>query len=150
MTDNQPADDARQARIEAAAQALADYHDIDDPRFYATEARALDDAGLLKDPISRQKAATVADDDLRAKLTEALDAHRIVSFSRDGVRCECAHDAAFSLMQWDEHRRHVADALAPVIRDYLADAWEAGLDAGAARWMDEREFGDEPVNPWRS
>lgn len=30
-----------------------------------------------------------------------------------------------------------------------ADAWEEGLGAGCDRWMDSREFGDPPVNPYR-
>lgn len=30
-----------------------------------------------------------------------------------------------------------------------ADAWLEGLGAGADRWMDHREFGDPPVNPYR-
>lgn len=31
-----------------------------------------------------------------------------------------------------------------------AAAWEEGLDAGADRWMDSREFGDKPVNPYET
>jgi len=30
-----------------------------------------------------------------------------------------------------------------------AEAWDEGLSAGADRWMDSREFGDPPVNPYR-
>lgn len=30
-----------------------------------------------------------------------------------------------------------------------ADAWDEGLDEGRDRWMDSREFGDPPVNPYR-
>lgn len=30
-----------------------------------------------------------------------------------------------------------------------AEAWEEGLDAGRDRWMDAREFGEKPVNPYR-
>jgi len=31
-----------------------------------------------------------------------------------------------------------------------AAAWDEGLDAGRDRWMDSREFGDKPVNPYRT
>lgn len=30
-----------------------------------------------------------------------------------------------------------------------AEAWEEGLSAGADRWMDFREFGNPPINPYR-
>lgn len=68
------------------------------------------------------------DDDLRERLTKALDDHRIVSFSRDGVRCECAQDPTFALMQWEEHRRHVADALMPVVREAINEARAEAID----------------------
>jgi flavin-dependent dehydrogenase len=40
--------------------------------------------------------------------------------------------------------------LAARIREAKAEAWDEGLTAGADRWMDSREFGDPPVNPYRS
>lgn len=43
----------------------------------------------------------------------------------------------------------MADALAPLMREALAGAWDEGLDAGRDRWMGAREFGDPPVNPYR-
>lgn len=35
-------------------------------------------------------------------------------------------------------------------KEVAARAWDEGLDAGRDRWMDAREFGDKPVNPYRS
>ena len=35
-------------------------------------------------------------------------------------------------------------------REGQAEAWDEGLDAGRDRWMDAREFGDPPVNPYRN
>lgn len=39
-------------------------------------------------------------------------------------------------------------ALAAHDREVAAKAWDEGLDAGRDRWMDHREFGDPPVNPY--
>lgn len=92
-------------------------------------------------------------DELRAKLTEALIAHRGESFSWYGVRCECAQDTRFVLMGWDEHRRHVMDALMPVIAEALARAW----DEGSSTALDHAIRNDDGItlrldkpNPWRS
>jgi len=88
-----------------------------------------------------------ADDDLRAEITSAIDKHRITSFSRDGVRCSCGGDIAFTLMQWDEHRQHVADALLPVVRERLAQAWDEGFAEGhLAGFLPSHE---PKHNPWR-
>lgn len=35
-------------------------------------------------------------------------------------------------------------------RAKVAEAWEKGLSAGCDRWCDSREFGDPPVNPYRT
>lgn len=37
----------------------------------------------------------------------------------------------------------------PLSRAALEQAWDEGLDAGRDRWMDVREFGDAPSNPYR-
>lgn len=57
---------------------------------------------------------------------------------------------------WVKVRHHdqvsVADALAEIRRALAgvrAEAWDEGLDAGRDRWMDNREFGNKPVNPYR-
>lgn len=41
-------------------------------------------------------------------------------------------------------------AVAGRIVPMLAWAWGEGLDAGQDRWMDSREFGDPPVNPYET
>lgn len=37
-----------------------------------------------------------------------------------------------------------------VLAERDAEKWDEGLDAGRDRWMDSREFGDPPVNPYRT
>lgn len=55
----------------------------------------------------------------------------------------------------DKHGSGWTDAPCPVFaqaveitRAALEKAWDEGLDAGRDRWMDAREFGDAPVNPY--
>lgn len=36
-----------------------------------------------------------------------------------------------------------------VLRERDAEKWNEGLDAGRDRWMDHREFGEKPMNPYR-
>ena len=36
-----------------------------------------------------------------------------------------------------------------VVAAAKAEAWDEGLGSGRDRWMDSREFGDTPVNPYR-
>tara|TARA_R110002124_G_scaffold163088_1_gene330401 strand:- start:2864 stop:3166 length:303 start_codon:yes stop_codon:yes gene_type:complete len=52
----------------------------------------------------------------------------------------------------DERERRRGEAfdraLAAHDREVAAKAWDEGLDAGRDRWMDHREFGDPPVNPY--
>ena len=43
-----------------------------------------------------------------------------------------------------------ADASTEVVRSALEQAWDEGLDAGRDRWMDVREFGDPPSNPYKT
>lgn len=52
-----------------------------------------------------------------------------------------------------DQSRHEAIAHAIIrsvwLAELRAEAWEDGLDAGRQRWADVREFGEEPVNPYR-
>lgn len=103
------------------------------------------------------------DDDLRKRLTEAMAAHTIECTGLGEVTCRCRQPAGW--MSWYEHRRHVTDALVPVIREALAEAkhdeLHAYADALAANtspddtcWRksdyvsDVREWAD--TNPWES
>lgn len=57
------------------------------------------------------------------------------------------------MAKYDPLRRAVLNEAADHIDRLLAaraDAWDEGLDAGRDRWMDAREFGGPPVNPYRS
>ena len=42
------------------------------------------------------------------------------------------------------------DAEVAELKAKIADAWDEGLSAGCDRWADSREFGDPPINPYRS
>ena len=44
--------------------------------------------------------------------------------------------------------QHAGAWLAAHDREVAAKAWDEGLGAGRDRWMDHREFGDPPVNPY--
>lgn len=44
----------------------------------------------------------------------------------------------------------VSERFAELKSEWQAEAWDEGLDAGQDRWMDSREFGDAPVNPYRA
>lgn len=56
------------------------------------------------------------------------------------------HDAALiGLAQESAARSEVAE-----LKAKIADAWDEGLSAGCDRWADSREFGDPPINPYRS
>lgn len=44
---------------------------------------------------------------------------------------------------------HQAEVLVANGYGKLEGAWDEGLSAGQDRWLDSREFGDPPVNPYR-
>lgn len=49
-----------------------------------------------------------------------------------------------------EQGRVSRDAEVAELKAKIADAWDEGLSAGCDRWADSREFGDPPINPYRS
>lgn len=56
------------------------------------------------------------------------------------------HD--YDFIPWDDGICLTFSAATEVIRAALEQAWDEGLEAGRDRWMDAREFGDAPVNPY--
>lgn len=55
-----------------------------------------------------------------------------------------------SLREGFDAGRVSRDAEVAELKAKIADAWDEGLSAGCDRWADSREFGDPPINPYRS
>ena len=50
----------------------------------------------------------------------------------------------------DIHQITHAAGLAAVVAAAKAEGWDEGLGSGRDRWLDSREFGSVPVNPYRT
>lgn len=108
----------------------------------------------MSDPHSAEAEAeypynSLYPDAITNAMRHSFDAGRV---SRDAEVAELRaekerwHDAALiGLAQESAARSEVAE-----LKAKIADAWDEGLSAGCDRWADSREFGDPPINPYRS
>lgn len=65
---------------------------------------------------------------------------------------EDAYDVEYNseLPDWDTKPSAVRAGLAAVVTAAKAEGWDEGLGSGRDRWLDSREFGSVPVNPYRT
>lgn len=80
---------------------------------------------------------------LRKRIEETLDHY--------GQGRDADDPEAIEFIEPEDGWRLIRD-LRQILREHTAtdlhQAWDEGLEAGRDRWMDSREFGDPPRNPY--
>lgn len=91
----------------------------------------------MAEHVPEETAHALADAGLLAKSRAPLNRDEIAELIAEAKDLDHAADAVLALLD------------RAATRDVEAEAWDEGLMAGQDRWMDAREFGDPPVNPYR-
>ena len=93
--------------------------------------------------------------ELRAERDGLLQLREVAHWECDCVpdlgptHCHACGDAAGHPVEWADSTHGPSTEVAE-LKAKIADAWDEGLSAGCDRWADSREFGDPPINPYRS